>query len=54
MGGTFAFVKNASANLREKDDTWNTTWAGLAAGSLVGLRGMRSQTELPPWLQYAN
>lgn len=39
MGGTYEFVKTASANLREKDDHWNVTWGGLAAGSILGLRG---------------
>ncbi|KAJ8610422.1 hypothetical protein MRB53_038584 [Persea americana] len=36
MGASYSFVKNASANLREKDDTWNTTYGGLAAGALLG------------------
>lgn len=39
MGGAYGFVKNASANLREKDDTWNTTYGGMAAGAVLGLRG---------------
>ncbi|QIX00142.1 hypothetical protein AMS68_005659 [Peltaster fructicola] len=38
MGAAFGFVKSASANLRETDDTWNTTYGGFAAGSMVGLR----------------
>ena len=38
MGGAYEFVKTASANLREKDDHWNTTWGGLAAGAIIGLR----------------
>ncbi|KAK6540304.1 hypothetical protein TWF694_009111 [Orbilia ellipsospora] len=37
MGGTYAFVKDASANIREKDDTWNTALGGLFAGALVGI-----------------
>lgn len=39
MGGTYAFVRAASANLREKDDPWNTAVAGFSAGALLGLRG---------------
>ncbi|KAK2737239.1 hypothetical protein FQN57_000406 [Myotisia sp. PD_48] len=38
MGGTYQFVKTASANLREKDDHWNTVWGGLCSGSIIGLR----------------
>lgn len=38
MGGTFEFVKLASANLREKDDSWNHTIGGFFAGSILGLR----------------
>lgn len=39
MGGTYAFVRAASANLREKDDPWNTALAGFSSGALLGLRG---------------
>lgn len=38
MGGTFAFVSTASANLREKDDPYNVGLGGFFAGALVGLR----------------
>lgn len=39
MGGTYEFVKTASANLREVDDTWNTAFGGFFSGSILGLRG---------------
>jgi hypothetical protein len=32
------FSKLASANLREKDDSWNTAIGGFLAGSVLGLR----------------
>ncbi|GAB7363301.1 hypothetical protein MBLNU230_g3582t1 [Neophaeotheca triangularis] len=38
MGGAYEFTKLASANLREKDDAWNPTFGGLAAGAMLGLR----------------
>ena len=38
MGGTFEFIRIASANLREKDDSWNPTIAGFFAGGILGLR----------------
>lgn len=38
MGAAFEFTKNASANLREKDDAWNPALGGFTAGSLMGLR----------------
>ncbi|KAI9822562.1 MAG: hypothetical protein M1827_000281 [Pycnora praestabilis] len=38
MGGTYEFAKTASANLREKDDSWNPTIGGFLAGSVLGLR----------------
>lgn len=40
MGAAYSFVKCASANLREKDDTWNVTYAGFASGAMLGLRGV--------------
>jgi hypothetical protein len=40
MGGTYEFVKTASANLREKEDHWNTTWGGFFSGAIIGLRGL--------------
>jgi hypothetical protein len=39
MGGTYSFVRTASANLRETDDTYNTALGGFFAGSILGLRG---------------
>jgi len=41
MGATYGFLKDASANLRETDDTWNSAIGGFFAGSLIGLRSMR-------------
>ncbi|EFE39220.1 hypothetical protein TRV_06132 [Trichophyton verrucosum HKI 0517] len=38
MGGSYEFVKTASANLRTKKDYWNSVYGGFAAGSLVGFR----------------
>ncbi|KAJ5224433.1 uncharacterized protein N7469_007936 [Penicillium citrinum] len=38
MGGTYAFVRAASANLRQVEDPWNTAVAGFSAGALLGLR----------------
>ncbi|KAL1962988.1 hypothetical protein VTN77DRAFT_8834 [Rasamsonia byssochlamydoides] len=38
MGGTYEFVKTASANLREKEDHWNVALGGFFAGSILGLR----------------
>ena len=38
MGGAYEFSKCASANLREKDDTYNSFIGGALAGSMLGLR----------------
>ncbi|MCJ1338496.1 hypothetical protein MMC09_003784 [Bachmanniomyces sp. S44760] len=38
MGGAYEFTRSASANLREKNDSWNTTLGGFVAGSIMGLR----------------
>lgn len=38
MGGTYEFAKIASANLREKDDSWNPAIGGFLAGSIMGLK----------------
>jgi hypothetical protein len=38
MGGTYAFVSTASANLRQKNDAYNPGLGGFFAGALVGLR----------------
>jgi len=39
VGGSYQFVKLASANLREKEDPYNTLIGGLVGGSFLGLRG---------------
>ncbi|TVY49210.1 NADH-ubiquinone oxidoreductase 21.3 kDa subunit [Lachnellula occidentalis] len=38
MGGAYEFTKNAAANLREKDDSWNPALGGLLAGAVMGLK----------------
>lgn len=38
MGGTYAFVSTASANLRQKNDPWNHFWGGMTGGALLGMR----------------
>ncbi|KAK3055876.1 hypothetical protein LTR09_003110 [Extremus antarcticus] len=38
MGGSYEFFKCASANLREKDDAYNSSIGGFVAGSMLGLR----------------
>ncbi|CCX15594.1 Tim17/Tim22/Tim23/Pmp24 family-domain-containing protein [Pyronema domesticum] len=38
MGGSYMFVRNAAANLREKDDHWNPTIAGFVSGAVLGTR----------------
>lgn len=50
MGGSYEFVKTASANLRTKEDHWNSVYGGFAAGSLVGFRG---ESFLPSSLELA-
>lgn len=40
MGGTYEFVKTASANLREKEDAWNVALGGFFSGAILGLRGL--------------
>ncbi|KAE8356900.1 hypothetical protein BDV28DRAFT_42245 [Aspergillus coremiiformis] len=37
MGGTYEFVKTASANLREKEDHWNVALGGFFSGAILGL-----------------
>lgn len=39
MGGTYEFVKTASANLREQEDHWNVALGGFFSGTILGLRG---------------
>ncbi|KAB5575290.1 hypothetical protein GE09DRAFT_1052878 [Coniochaeta sp. 2T2.1] len=36
-GGAFQFTKNASANLREKDDHYNSAIGGFFSGAVVGI-----------------
>ncbi|KAF1987603.1 mitochondrial import inner membrane translocase subunit Tim17 family protein [Aulographum hederae CBS 113979] len=38
MGAGYAFTRAASANLRQKDDTYNTMIGGFTAGALLGLK----------------
>ena len=38
MGGSYEFVRYATANLREKDDSLNTGLGGFVAGNILGLR----------------
>ncbi|KAI9703980.1 MAG: hypothetical protein M1820_005762 [Bogoriella megaspora] len=48
MGASYEFFKNASANLREKNDSLNPTIGGFFAGSMVGLR----RGTMPAFLGY--
>ncbi|KAF3763864.1 hypothetical protein M406DRAFT_357256 [Cryphonectria parasitica EP155] len=41
VGGTFEFFKQASANLRQKNDHYNAGIGGFLAGSLLGMRSGR-------------
>jgi len=45
MGGTYAFVSTASANLRQKNDAYNPGLGGFFAGALVGLRSTSKCTK---------
>ncbi|OQE13412.1 hypothetical protein PENFLA_c048G04246 [Penicillium flavigenum] len=38
MGGTYEFIKTASANLREKEDHYNVALGGFFSGAILGLR----------------
>ncbi|KAI5198633.1 hypothetical protein E4T39_06680 [Aureobasidium subglaciale] len=38
MGAAYEFTRCASANLRQRDDAWNSAWGGLAGGAMLGLR----------------
>lgn len=40
MGASFSFVKAASANIREKDDSLNPALGGLIAGAILGTKCM--------------
>ncbi|TID14435.1 Threonine-tRNA ligase [Venturia nashicola] len=37
MGASYAFASTVSANLRQKNDSWNVAVGGFLAGSMVGL-----------------
>ena len=37
MGASYGFTRTVAANLREKEDPWNTAIGGFFAGSMVGL-----------------
>ncbi|GJC77609.1 NADH-ubiquinone oxidoreductase subunit [Colletotrichum liriopes] len=39
-GGAYGFTQSAMANLRQKDDAWNTATAGFVAGSILGMTSM--------------
>ena len=39
IGGAYEFTKSASANLRQKDDTYNTAVGGFFSGAVMGLKG---------------
>ncbi|KLU85061.1 hypothetical protein MAPG_04093 [Magnaporthiopsis poae ATCC 64411] len=41
VGGVFEFSKTASANLRQKQDHYNTAIGGFLGGSILGMRSMR-------------
>jgi len=38
MGGSYMFFRNAAANLREKEDSWNPAIGGFIAGAILGTR----------------
>jgi hypothetical protein len=38
MGGAYMFSKDAAANLRKKDDSYNSAIGGAFAGSMLGLK----------------
>lgn len=42
MGGTYEFARFAAANLREKNDSYNTAIGGFLAGAVLGLKRMFS------------
>lgn len=41
MGGAFEFTRNAAANLREKDDSWNPAIGGFFGGAVAGMKCQR-------------
>lgn len=40
MGASYAFASTVSANLRQKNDSWNQAIGGLVGGSMIGLTRM--------------
>ncbi|PWN98026.1 hypothetical protein FA09DRAFT_330186 [Tilletiopsis washingtonensis] len=38
LGGAFSFAESMSANVRQRNDAWNTAIGGAAAGLVVGAR----------------
>lgn len=40
LGTVYCFSKDATANLREKDDTFNTTVASFLGGATLGLKSI--------------
>jgi hypothetical protein len=40
MGASYAFASTVSANLRQKNDSWNNAIGGLFGGSMIGLTRM--------------
>lgn len=40
MGASYAFASTVSANLRQKNDSWNTAVGGFLGGSMIGLTRM--------------
>jgi hypothetical protein len=40
MGLSYGFTKTFAANIRQKEDSWNTAIGGFFGGSMIGLRGM--------------
>lgn len=39
LGGAYSFAEAMSANVRQRNDSWNTAIGGAAAGVVVGARG---------------
>lgn len=54
MGGTYEFVKTASANLREKEDHYNVALGGFFSGAILGLRGMFRENSIDSELRVGN
>lgn len=52
VGGAYEFAKGVTANLREKEDFWNATVGGLAAGAVLGIRSKFSFSSTA--VNYAN